>query len=164
MAVGYYSSAQAGSTATLPSEPADNGLRHRLGWSRSYRGTEFVVLPVPQARWPRIHRDRTKAQSHSYRPDPERRQARAAQSSRRAHVIATETQDLTAAVPRITDRQGARVILDPVGGPIFAKLADATSVDDILVVYGTLGADPTSLPIVQIQVKHLTIRGIQWSH
>ena len=53
-----------------------------------------------------------------------------------AHVIATEEQDLVKEVERITDGKGARVVFDPVAGPTFAKLVQATSRLGIVFLYG----------------------------
>lgn len=78
-----------------------------------------------------------------------------------AHVIATEEEDLVARVMAITDGQGARVVFDPVGGPTFARLAEATALGGIMFVYGALSPDPTPLPVLQILGRHITIRGYE---
>lgn len=78
-----------------------------------------------------------------------------------AHVIATEEQDLVAEVMRLTVGEGARVVFDPVGGPTFAKLAEATAVGGILFVYGALSPEPTVLPVLAVLGRHLTIRGYE---
>lgn len=70
-----------------------------------------------------------------------------------AHVIATEEQDIVAEVNKITGGKGANVVFDPVGGPTFAKLVEATAVGGVLVLYGILSPDPTPLPLVALLSK-----------
>jgi NADPH:quinone reductase-like Zn-dependent oxidoreductase len=76
-----------------------------------------------------------------------------------AHVIATDEQDLVKEVERITGGKGARVIFDPVGGPTFAKLVQATSRLGIVFLYGALSPDKTPLPLFDVLSKWVTIRG-----
>lgn len=76
-----------------------------------------------------------------------------------AHVIATEEVDLVAEVHRLTDGKGARVVFDPVGGPTFQKLAQATAERGIILLYGALSTDPGTLPVFEILARSLTVRG-----
>jgi NADPH:quinone reductase len=76
-----------------------------------------------------------------------------------AHVIATDEQDLVTEVERITGGKGARVVFDPVGGPTFTKLVQATSRLGIVFLYGALSPDPTPLPLFEVLSKWVTIRG-----
>jgi len=76
-----------------------------------------------------------------------------------AHVIATGEQDLVKEVLGITGGKGARVVFDPVGGPTFAKLAQATARLGILFLYGALSPEPTPLPLFDVLGKWVTIRG-----
>ena len=76
-----------------------------------------------------------------------------------AHVIATDEQDLVEEILAITGGKGARVVFDPVGGPTFAKLAKAMARFGILFIYGALSPEPTPLPLFDVLVKGLTIRG-----
>jgi NADPH:quinone reductase-like Zn-dependent oxidoreductase len=76
-----------------------------------------------------------------------------------AHVIATGEQDLVKEVLGITGGTGARVVFDPVGGPTFAKLAQATARLGILFLYGALSPEPTPLPLFDVLGKWITIRG-----
>lgn len=76
-----------------------------------------------------------------------------------AHVIATDEQDLVKEVLGITGGKGARVVFDPVGGPTFAKLAEATARLGILFLYGALSPEPTPLPLFDVLGKWATIRG-----
>jgi NADPH:quinone reductase-like Zn-dependent oxidoreductase len=75
------------------------------------------------------------------------------------HVIATDEQDLVKEVLGITAGKGARVVFDPVGGPTFAKLAQATARLGILFLYGALSPEPTPVPVLSILGKSATIRG-----
>lgn len=75
------------------------------------------------------------------------------------HVIATEEQELVAEVMKLTGGKGARVVLDPVGGPTVEKLVAAMSQYGILFLYGTLSTEPTPLPLFEVLGKMLTIRG-----
>ncbi|MDB5347440.1 MAG: qorA [Schlesneria sp.] len=76
-----------------------------------------------------------------------------------AHVISTDEQDLVKEIMSLTDGKGARVIFDPVGGPTFAKLTQATAQLGILFLYGALSTDPTPLPLFDVLSKWVTIRG-----
>ena len=76
-----------------------------------------------------------------------------------AHVIATDEQDLVKEALEITGGKGARVVFDPVGGPTFNKLAQATAHLGILFLYGALSTEPTPLPLFDILGKWATIRG-----
>jgi NADPH:quinone reductase-like Zn-dependent oxidoreductase len=76
-----------------------------------------------------------------------------------AHVIATDEQDLVKEVLGLTGGKGARVVFDPVGGPTFAKLAQATARLGIMFLYGALSPEPTPLPLFDVLGKWITIRG-----
>jgi NADPH:quinone reductase-like Zn-dependent oxidoreductase len=76
-----------------------------------------------------------------------------------AHVIATDEQDLVEETLTITGGKGARIVFDPVGGPTFAKLAQATARLGILFLYGALSPEPTPLPVLELMGKWVTIRG-----
>ncbi len=75
------------------------------------------------------------------------------------HVISTDEQDLVKEVLSLTSGKGARVVFDPVGGPTFAKLAEATAHRGTLFLYGALSTEPTPLPLFTTLAKWLTIRG-----
>jgi len=77
------------------------------------------------------------------------------------HVIVTSTQDVETEVHQITEGRGARVVFDPVGGPMFQKLVKAASVNGILIAYGALSTEATPLPFLHVLGKLLTIRGYQ---
>lgn len=59
-----------------------------------------------------------------------------------AHVISTDEQDLVKEVLGLTSGKGARVVFDPVGGPTFAKLAEATAHRGTLFLYGASAPSP----------------------
>lgn len=75
------------------------------------------------------------------------------------HVVVSEEEDVIAAVQNITDGQGARIIFDPVGGPMLETLAEVASSHGIIFQYGALSPDPTPFPLFSVLGKGLTIRG-----
>ena len=75
------------------------------------------------------------------------------------HVIATEEEDLVARINEITEAQGARLVFDPVGGPLFEKLVSITAKGGMLFLYGALAREPTPLPLFNVLFRQLTIRG-----
>jgi NADPH:quinone reductase-like Zn-dependent oxidoreductase len=81
-----------------------------------------------------------------------------------SHVIVTGEQDLEPEVMKITDGKGARVVFDPVGGPLFSKLIAAMASGGILFVYGALSEEPTILPMLEVTGKLPIIQGYTiWS-
>jgi NADPH:quinone reductase-like Zn-dependent oxidoreductase len=76
-----------------------------------------------------------------------------------AYVIATEEQDIVAEVLRITKKQGARIIFDPVAGPWVEQLAQITEAHGILYQYGNLSGEPTPFPLFTALFKGLSMRG-----
>jgi NADPH:quinone reductase-like Zn-dependent oxidoreductase len=75
------------------------------------------------------------------------------------HVIATEEEDMVTRVMEITGGKGARVIFDPVAGPLLEKLAEATAPGGIVFQYGWLSMEPTPFPLFAALTKGLSIRG-----
>lgn len=75
------------------------------------------------------------------------------------HVIATEEEDLVAKVMEITNGVGARVVLDPVGGPSFEPLTLSMARGGILLEYGALSTQPTPFPLFTVLGKSLTTKG-----
>lgn len=75
------------------------------------------------------------------------------------HVVVTETEDVVAAVNNITQGAGARIVFDPVAGPMLKQLAEITAPQGIIFQYGTLSRDPTPFPLLAVLGKGLTIRG-----
>jgi len=76
-----------------------------------------------------------------------------------AHVIATDEQDLVKEIIAITGKKGARIVFDPVGGPLVEKLTKIMAGFGILFIYGALSTEPTPLPLFDVLAKDLTIRG-----
>jgi NADPH:quinone reductase-like Zn-dependent oxidoreductase len=76
-----------------------------------------------------------------------------------AHVIATEEQDIVAEVKKITGGKGATVAFDPVGGPTFAKLLEASAPQARLILYGALSQEPTTISLLDVIGKRPVITG-----
>jgi NADPH:quinone reductase-like Zn-dependent oxidoreductase len=76
-----------------------------------------------------------------------------------AHVIAAAEEDLETRLKDIAGPAGVRVVLDPVGGPIFNPLTAAMSRGGILIEYGGLSPEPTPFPLPIVLGKCLTLRG-----
>jgi NADPH:quinone reductase-like Zn-dependent oxidoreductase len=76
-----------------------------------------------------------------------------------AHVIASDEQDLVKETLRITGGKGARMVFDPVGGPTFKKLVEATAQLGIVFLYGALSPEPITIPTLPVLAKWTTIRG-----
>lgn len=75
------------------------------------------------------------------------------------HVVATAESDIVQEVMRITGGKGARVVFDPVGGPLVEKLANAMAEEGILFIYGSLSGQPTPYPHWPAALKGLSLRG-----
>lgn len=75
------------------------------------------------------------------------------------HVVVSEEDDVIAAVENITNGQGARVVFDPVGGPMLTTLAEVTARQGIIFQYGALSPEPTPFPLFSVLGKGLTVRG-----
>jgi len=74
------------------------------------------------------------------------------------HVIATEEEDVEERLHAITGGKGIQVVLDPVGGPTFAKLLHAAAPRARFMLYGTIG-EPTVVPHFPVFTKGLVITG-----
>ena len=75
------------------------------------------------------------------------------------HVVVTNDEDLVARVNDITGGKGARLVFDPIGGPLVEKLAAVTAYQGIIFEYGGLSGEPTPLPLFLALSKSLTFRG-----
>jgi NADPH:quinone reductase-like Zn-dependent oxidoreductase len=75
-----------------------------------------------------------------------------------AYVIATEEEDVIERLDVITGGKGIQVVLDPVGGPTFAKLLQAAAPRARFMLYGTIG-EPTVVPHFPVFTKGLVITG-----
>lgn len=63
-----------------------------------------------------------------------------------AHVVVTDEEDLVDRVAELTGGRGARLVLDPVGGPFTLRAARAVAADGLHIVYGAQSGQPTPLP------------------
>ncbi len=75
------------------------------------------------------------------------------------HVIVTDEEDLVERVMSLTSKQGARMVFDPVAGPLLQQLAAVTAQGGIIFEYGALAPHPTPYPLFPALAKGLTIRG-----
>ena len=75
------------------------------------------------------------------------------------HVIVTDEEDLAERVMAVTSEKGARLIFDPVTGPILEKLAEAAASGATIFEYGKLSPEPTPFPLFPAMAKGLNIRG-----
>jgi NADPH:quinone reductase-like Zn-dependent oxidoreductase len=75
------------------------------------------------------------------------------------YVIATEEEDWLKEIDKITGGQGARVVFDPVGGPTLLRLIKAMSFQGLLYLYGALSDQATTLPVLDLIGKIITIKG-----
>jgi len=76
-----------------------------------------------------------------------------------AHAIASAEENLAARLAEIAGPKGVRVVLDPIGGPIFDPLTAAMSRGGILIEFGGLSPEPTPFPLFAVLSKSLTLRG-----
>ncbi|MCP1625003.1 zinc-dependent alcohol dehydrogenase family protein [Pseudomonas nitroreducens] len=76
-----------------------------------------------------------------------------------AEVIASEDENLRTRLLEITGEVGARVVFDPVGGPIFEALTAAMAEGGILIEYGGLSPEPTPFPLFEVLSRSLILRG-----
>lgn len=74
-------------------------------------------------------------------------------------VIVLSENDLAEQVQSLSNGNGARVVFDAVGGPLFGPLTDAMSRDGLLIEYGGLSSEPTPFPLFTVLGKRLTLRG-----
>lgn len=74
-------------------------------------------------------------------------------------VVVTGEEDVVTRLNELTDGHGARVILDPVGGPALADLIGAAAPGGTVILYGALSSEATTLPVLQAIGKSLTVRG-----
>ena len=80
-----------------------------------------------------------------------------------AAVVATDEQDVVSEITRLTDGNGAGLVFDPVGGPTFAKLVEATAKGGLLILYGAFSHEPTVVPPFPMLARNLTIRGLNFT-
>jgi NADPH:quinone reductase-like Zn-dependent oxidoreductase len=75
------------------------------------------------------------------------------------HVIVSDEDNLVERIRNLTAGKGARVIFDAVAGDTVASLVEAAAAGGIVIVYGALAGAVSTLPLPQIMLKGLTIRG-----
>lgn len=75
------------------------------------------------------------------------------------YVIATDEEDLAGRVSDITGGKGARIVFDPIAGPIVEQLAAAAAPGGIIFEYGWLSMQPTPFPLFAALGKGLSMRG-----
>jgi NADPH2:quinone reductase len=76
------------------------------------------------------------------------------------HVIVTEQEDVADAVLKLTDKRGARVIFDAVGGKAFSSLVAAAAPEGIILMYGVLEKEDNTFPAIQAIRRKLVFRGV----
>jgi NADPH:quinone reductase-like Zn-dependent oxidoreductase len=76
-----------------------------------------------------------------------------------AHVVAYEEDDMVAEVMRITDGRGATVAFDPVGGSLLPRLLKVMPWKGTIYLYGALGGDTMTIPVLEHLGQMATIRG-----
>lgn len=81
-----------------------------------------------------------------------------------AHVIASEDEDVSAAVQKITEGRGASIAFDAVGGPGFPSVLASLAQGGVAIVYGSLGGDPAQFSSPYMSFRDLTIRGFATNH
>ena len=74
------------------------------------------------------------------------------------HVIVTDEENIAQQVNEITGGKGARIVFDPVGGPLVEQLAAATAPLGTIFEYGWLSFQPTPFPLAALG-KGLSVRG-----
>ncbi len=77
------------------------------------------------------------------------------------HVVATEEEDLSARIMEITDGGGARIVLDPIAGPMLTTICAAAAPHGTIFEYGALHPGETVYPLMPMLAKSLTIVGYQ---
>jgi NADPH:quinone reductase-like Zn-dependent oxidoreductase len=76
-----------------------------------------------------------------------------------AHVFATDA-DIATAVQGVTNGKGARVVFDSVGAPLLADLVRSAATCGIVLLNGVLGGSEAMLPVAEVMMRRLTVRGI----
>ena len=77
------------------------------------------------------------------------------------YVIATGEENLFKNVEKITGGKGARLVFDPIAGPMLEQLCSVTSPHGKIFEYGALHTGETEYPLMPMLAKSLTITGYQ---
>jgi NADPH:quinone reductase len=75
------------------------------------------------------------------------------------HVIVSDENNLVESVRNFTAGKGVRVIFDAVAGDTVTSLVEAAAPAGIIIIYGMLAGPVNSLPLPQIMLKGLAVRG-----
>ena len=75
------------------------------------------------------------------------------------HAIATSSENLVERVNEITKGGGAKIILDPISGPILKELVACAGYRGSIFLYGQLDSRPTLFPLVDVMRKAVTVQG-----
>lgn len=76
-----------------------------------------------------------------------------------AHVIAEDDGRVEEQLVAAAGPDGAHLVFDPVGGPLFTPLTADMAAGGILIEYGGLSKEPTPFPLFTVLSKRLTLRG-----
>jgi NADPH:quinone reductase-like Zn-dependent oxidoreductase len=77
-------------------------------------------------------------------------------------VLDTAASDLPEAVLDATDGDGVDLVLDHVGGPLFARTLPATGTHGTIVQVGRLDPTPPTINLDHIAYRRLTVRGVSF--
>lgn len=75
-----------------------------------------------------------------------------------AAVVATDTEDVAAAVRAATGGRGADIVLDAVAGPGVRELAGLVAPGGTLLIYGALSGEPTPYPGIELGMPAVSMR------
>nr|WSX77967.1 zinc-dependent alcohol dehydrogenase family protein [Streptomyces sp. NBC_00899] len=75
-----------------------------------------------------------------------------------AVVVATDTEDVAAAVRAATGGRGADIVLDAVAGPGVRELAGLVAPGGTLLIYGALSGEPTPYPGIELGMPAVSMR------
>ncbi|MFD6565725.1 zinc-binding dehydrogenase [Micromonospora profundi] len=72
------------------------------------------------------------------------------------------SEDFVAAVLKATDGRGVDVVVDPVGGDVFARSWECLAFEGRLVAVGTAGGAPPPVDPVRLMAANATLIGLSW--
>ncbi len=75
------------------------------------------------------------------------------------HVIVSDENNLVERVTDLTAGKGVRIIFDAVAGDTLTSLVEAATPGGIIIIYGMLAGPVDALPLPQIMLKGLAVRG-----
>ena len=77
-------------------------------------------------------------------------------------VVDRHTQDFAEVVNDLTERRGADIVFDPVGGPAYLRSTKCIAFEGQIVVVGFAGGDIQSASLNHPLVKNYSIVGLHW--